>query len=57
VPDEVYAPIAARLTREQIVVLTAFGALMVATNVFNNALRVPLDEYLEPYRRMEARHG
>ena len=29
--------------------LTAFGALMVATNVFNNALRVPLDEYLEPY--------
>ena len=35
----------------------SFGALMVATNVFNNALRVPLDEYLEPYRRMEARHG
>ena len=31
--------------------LTTFGALMVATNVFNNALRVDLDEYLEPYRR------
>jgi alkylhydroperoxidase family enzyme len=57
VPDEVYAPIAARLTREQIVALTAFGALMVATNVFNNALDVPLDEYLEPFRRVEARHG
>ena len=57
VPDEVYAPIAARLTREQIVALTAFGALMVATNVFNNALGVPLDEYLEPFRRGEARHG
>jgi alkylhydroperoxidase family enzyme len=57
VPDEIYAPIAARLTREQIVALTAFGALMVATNVFNNALAVPLDEYLEPYRRAEARHG
>ena len=27
-------------TPEQIVALTAFGALMVATNVFNNALRV-----------------
>lgn len=57
VPDAVYRPVAEKLTREQIVVLTAFGALMVATNVFNNALRVPLDEYLEPFRRMEARHG
>ena len=57
VPDEIYAPLAARLTREQIVVLTAFGALMVATNVFNNALDVPLDEYLEPFRRVEAKHG
>ena len=33
--------------------LTAFGAIMVATNVFNNALRVDLDEYLEPYRKPE----
>jgi alkylhydroperoxidase family enzyme len=57
VPDEIYAPVAARLDREQIVTLTAFGALMVATNVFNNALGVPLDEYLEPFRRAEARHG
>jgi len=24
---------------------------MIATNVINNALQVPLDEYLEPYRR------
>ena len=57
VPDAIYAPLAARLTREQIVALTAFGALMVATNVFNNALDVPLDEYLEPFRRAEVRHG
>jgi alkylhydroperoxidase family enzyme len=57
VPDEVYRPIAERLTPDQMVVLTAFGALMVATNVFNNALRVPLDEYLQPFRRLEARHG
>ena len=26
---------------------------MVATNLFNNALRVDLDEYLEPYRKKE----
>jgi alkylhydroperoxidase family enzyme len=57
VPDQVYRPLAAKLTRDQIVVLTAFGALMVATNVFNNALRVPLDDYLQPFRRMEAPHG
>ena len=57
VPDPVYQPIAERLSREQIVVLTTFGALMVATNVFNNAVRVPLDEYLEPFRQAEERHG
>jgi alkylhydroperoxidase family enzyme len=38
---------------EAIVTLTAFGALMVATNVVNNALEIPLDDYLEPYRREE----
>jgi hypothetical protein len=32
------------------VLLTAFGAIMVATNVVNDALGVPLDGYLEPYR-------
>ena len=57
VPDDVYAPLAARLTREQIVALTAFGALMVATNVFNNALDVPLDDYLEPFRGPESGQG
>jgi alkylhydroperoxidase family enzyme len=57
VPEAVYRPVADRLTQEQMVALTAFGALMVATNVFNNALEVPLDEYLEPFRRAEARHG
>jgi hypothetical protein len=36
------------------VALTAFGAIMLATNVFNNALRVDLDGYLEPYRATAA---
>ena len=49
VPDSVYAQIAALYSDEQIVALTAFGAMMVATNVFNNALGVDLDGYLEPY--------
>jgi alkylhydroperoxidase family enzyme len=54
VPEELYARLAALFTAEQLVALTAFGALMVATNVFNNALDVPLDSYLEPYRRQHA---
>ena len=51
VPDELFARLAAMFTDEQMVALTAFGALMVATNVFNNALDVDLDGYLEPYRK------
>ena len=39
------------------VALTAFGALMVATNVVNNALDVELDDYLEPYRRKQDRRN
>ena len=50
VDDELYARLADRYTDEQIVMLTAFGAIMLATNVFNDALRVPLDAHLEPYR-------
>jgi alkylhydroperoxidase family enzyme len=50
VPDAVFAPLRARYTDEQIVALTAFGALMVATNVVNNALGVALDDYLQPFR-------
>jgi alkylhydroperoxidase family enzyme len=51
VTDEQYAAVARHLTREQIVALTAFGGLMIATNVFNNALQVDLDEYLYPFRK------
>ena len=50
VPDDVYARLAALFTDEQIVALTAFGAMMVATNVVNNALEVELDEHLAGYR-------
>ncbi len=35
---------------DQVVALIAFGAMMIATNVFNDALGVPLDGDLEPYR-------
>jgi len=53
VSDELFARLRAFLAPEQVVTLTAFGGLMVATNIFNNALRVELDDYLQPYRKVE----
>jgi hypothetical protein len=49
VDDALHARLAERLDTKQIVTLTAFGAIMVATNVFNDALKVELDGYLERY--------
>jgi hypothetical protein len=54
VPDKLYARLAAEFSDEQIVALTAFGAMMVATNIVNNALEVDLDGYLEGYRQQAA---
>jgi len=51
VPEAVYDRVKGFLEPAQIVALTAFGAMMIATNVFNNALEVDLDEYLAAYRR------
>ena len=54
VPNELYARLSRLLDEEQIVALTAFGAMMVATNIVNNALEVDLDDYLEPFRNQPA---
>jgi alkylhydroperoxidase family enzyme len=54
IPDALYGCVAAHFSDEQMVALTAFGALMVATNVINNVLQVPLDDYLQPYRKHPA---
>ncbi|MDR3635293.1 MAG: hypothetical protein P4L84_15930 [Isosphaeraceae bacterium] len=53
VSDPLFAELAHEFDPNQIVALTAFGGLMVATNLFNNALRVDLDEYLGAYRKGE----
>lgn len=55
VPDDLFERLAARLDHAQLVTLVAFGALMVATNVVNNALDIDLDAALLPYRATEAR--
>ena len=49
VDDAMHAALGERLKPEQIVTLIAFGAIMVATNVFNDAMGVDLDDYLERY--------
>lgn len=49
VDDKLHAALGKRLTAPQIVTLIAFGAIMVATNVFNDAMGVELDDYLERY--------
>jgi alkylhydroperoxidase family enzyme len=51
VSDELYGRVADFLEPDQLVTLTAFAGLMIATNVFNSALRVDLDEYLHPFRK------
>ena len=50
VSDELYGRLAGFLEPPQIIELTVLGGLMIATNVFNNAIQVDLDDYLEPYR-------
>jgi alkylhydroperoxidase family enzyme len=51
VSDDLFGRLSGFLRPDQIVTLTAFGGLMVATNLFNNALRVDLDDYLQPFRK------
>lgn len=50
IPNGVYQRLEKFFAPDQIVSLTAFAGLMVATNIINNALEVDLDEYLYGYR-------
>jgi alkylhydroperoxidase family enzyme len=50
VDDAMHARLREHFDEEQVVLLIAFGAIMLATNVFNDAMGVPLDDYLQPYR-------
>ncbi|MDR1939509.1 MAG: hypothetical protein LBQ40_01785 [Clostridiales bacterium] len=49
VSDELFARMRARFSEAEIVLLTAFAGMMIATNLINNALEVKLDEYLVTY--------
>lgn len=50
ITDEEFAKLGDYLSETEIVELTAFGAMMIVNNVFNNALRIDLDEVLNDFR-------
>ena len=49
VPQEIFQLIRARFSDKQIVILTAFAGIMIATNIFNNVIETEIDEYLHPF--------
>jgi hypothetical protein len=51
VADEIYSPIKSRFSDKEIVILSAFAGIMVATNIFNNINQTEIDEYLNPFRK------
>lgn len=57
VPDNIYARVAKHFSDAQMVALTSFAAMMVATNIINNVLEVELDEYLYEYREQLRNEG
>jgi alkylhydroperoxidase family enzyme len=54
VSDALFGRLQSWFSPDQIVALTAFGGMMIATNIFNNALQVDLDDYLQPFRKSAA---
>ena len=48
IPTTLFDKLKVRYNEEQIVLLTAFGAMMIATNLINTSLKVELDEILIP---------
>ena len=49
VSDDLFNRMRARFSESEIVLLTSFAGMMIATNLINSALEVPLDSYLDYY--------
>lgn len=50
VTDVLFARLQKYFTPRQIVELTAFGGLMIVNNIFNSALKIDVDQNLDPFR-------
>jgi len=53
VPDEIFLPIRKKYSDKEIVVLTAFAGIMIATNIFNNVIHTEIDDYLQLFKKPE----
>lgn len=51
VPPQIFDELKKHWDEEQIVAITAFASIMIATNLINKILDVKLDDYLQPYTR------
>lgn len=50
IATDLYNAVAAKYNETEMVILTAFAGIMIATNVFNNVIETEIDEYLSAYR-------
>lgn len=51
VDDDLFSPIRKLFNDREIVLLTAFAGIMIATNIFNNVIGTEIDEYLHAYKK------
>ncbi len=51
VPAEIFDELKRHWNEEQIVAITAFATIMIATNLINKILQVDLDDYLKAYTK------
>jgi alkylhydroperoxidase family enzyme len=49
IPESIYTRLKAAFSETEILQLTAFAGIMVATNLINTVLKVDLDDYLQGY--------
>ncbi|MCD8540724.1 MAG: hypothetical protein LRY55_13850, partial [Leadbetterella sp.] len=50
ITDNEFKPVRERFSDREIVILTAFAGIMIATNLFNNVIQTEMDEYLNLFR-------
>ena len=50
IADHLYNKVAVNYKENEMVILTAFAGIMIATNIFNNVIETEIDEYLSGYR-------
>ena len=51
IPPELFERMKEKWSEEQIVAITAFATIMIATNLINKALKIELDQELIPYTK------